>query len=84
MGHNPLWRYLGVSVLLILSLLGCAGTMQDVRQEIQDDRRAAKQKMAQTEKAYEKNEYLGFTSKDSEKWNATDWSMWMDANGGGR
>lgn len=79
-----LWKSLGVILLLTGSLLGCAGSMQDISQEIYDDRRGAKQKLAEIDKAYEQQEYFGLSSKDSEKWNSTDWSMWMDAHGGGR
>ena len=68
--------------MLALGLTGCARFNQDISQEIKQDRLEARQKMEQAEKSYEKREYLGLTSKDSEKWNSTDWSLWMDTHGG--
>ncbi len=82
MAHNSLWKFLGFLLMLALGLTGCAGFNQDISQEIKQDRSEARQKMAQAEKSYEKREYLGLTSKDSEKWNSTDWSLWMDTHGG--
>jgi hypothetical protein len=71
-------------LLLALSLLGCAGMGQDIKQEIRDESREAKQRMAEAEKSYESRRYLGLTSDKSEEWNSTDWSLWMDSQGGGR
>ncbi len=84
MACNPLWKSLGVIPLMAAALLGCAGGLQDIRQEINDDRRTARQTIAQREAFYEKHEYLGFSSDQSEQWNSTDWSLWMDTHGGGR
>ncbi len=84
MAKTPLWRFLVFLVLLALTLLGCGVTPQELRQEIQDESRGARENMARGEKTYEKREYLGITSKDSDNWNSTDWSMWMDTHGGGR
>jgi hypothetical protein len=82
MAHNSLWKFLGFPLMLALGLTGCARFNQDISQEIKQDRLEARQKMEQAEKSYEKREYLGLTSKDSEKWNSTDWSLWMDTHGG--
>ncbi len=84
MAPSTLWKLLGFLLLLALSLLGCAVTGQDIRQELQDDIRGTKEKMARGEETYEKRKYFGLTSEDSEKWNSTDWSLWMDTHGGGR
>ncbi len=78
------WKLLGVTLVLVLTLPGCGVTAQDLKQELQDDRRSTEKAMAQGEKTYEKNEYLGLTSDNSENWNSTDWSLWMDTHGGGR
>ncbi len=83
MPHNLLAKFLGF-LLLALSLSGCTVTSQDLRQEIQDERRGARETMEKAEKSYEKREYLGLTSDKSENWNSTDWSLWMDTHGGGR
>jgi hypothetical protein len=83
MPHNLLGKILGF-LLLALSLLGCAGISQDISQEIKDDRRAAREKMAEAEKSYESRRYFGLTSDKSEEWNSTDWTLWMDMHGGGR
>lgn len=77
-------KFLGLILLLALGLTGCAGLSQDIQQEIRDDSREARQKMAERQESYKQNEYYGFTSKDSDKWNSTDWSLWMDTHGGGR
>jgi hypothetical protein len=76
------WIFLFFLLLLALSPLGCAGLTQDISQEIKQDKLEARQEMEQREKAYEKREYFGLTSKDSDKWNSTDWSLWMDTHGG--
>jgi hypothetical protein len=78
------WKFLSLTLLLTLSLFGCGITTQDLKQEIQDDIRGTREKMSQGEKTYESNKYLGLTSTDSDKWNSTDWTMWMDTHGGGR
>ncbi len=83
MPHNLLAKFLGF-LLLALSLSGCAGGGQDIKQEFKDERRGAQQKMESAEASYEKHEYLGLTSDNSENWNSTDWSLWMDTHGGGR
>jgi len=83
MPHNLLGKFLSF-LLLALPLLGCAGGLQDIKQEIRDESRAAKQSLAQTEQTYESRRYFGFTSDKSEEWNSTDWSLWMDTHGGGR
>jgi len=83
MAHNPLEKFLGF-ILLTLLLMGCSGMAQDIKQEIKDDRREAKEKMEQAEKSYEQHKYFGLSSTDSDKWNSTDWTLWMDAHGGGR
>lgn len=75
------WK--GWLVALVLLLMGCAGLAQDVKQEIRDDVREAQQKMAEQEKSYKQNEYLRYTSDNSDNWNGTDWSLWMDSQGGG-
>ena len=82
MAQSILWKFLGFFMLPALALLGCAVTGQDIRQEFQDESRGTREKMEQAEKSYEKREYLGLTSRDSDKWNSTDWSMWMDTHGG--
>ena len=71
-------------LLIALSLSGCAVTGQDLRQEIQDESRGTREKMEQAEKSYEGRRYFGLTSDNSEEWNSTDWSLWMDNHGGGR
>ncbi len=83
MTDNFFGKFLGF-LLLVLSLSGCAGTGQDLRQELRDENSGIREKMAQAEKSYESRKYIGLTSEDSSKWNPTDWSMWMDAHGGGR
>lgn len=75
---NLLVKFLGFLLLLVLALLGCGVTTQDLKQEIQDERRGT---LERGEKSFEKREYLGLTSKDSEKWDSTDWSLWMDIQG---
>jgi hypothetical protein len=70
-------------LLLTLPLLACAGISQDISQEIKDDRREAREQMAEAEKNYESHQYFGLTSEKSDQWNATDWSLWMDTHGGG-
>jgi hypothetical protein len=82
MAHNPLWKFFGFFPMLALGLTGCAGLNQDISQEIKQDKIEVRQQLEQRENAYEKREYLGLTSKDSENWNSTDWSMWMNAHGG--
>lgn len=84
MVQNPLWKFLVLLLPLACGLTGCAGLSQDISQEIKQDKLEAKQQLEQAEKTYKKNEYLGLTSEDSEKWNSTDWSLWMDTQGGGR
>ena len=71
-------------LLLALSLPACGVSMQDIKQEIQDDTRSTMEQMRRNEASYEKREYLGLTSDKSENWNSTDWSLWMDTHGGGR
>ena len=82
MPHNLLGKFLGF-LLLALSLPGCALTGQDLRQEIQDERRGTRERMEQAEKSYESRRYFGLTSDKSEEWNSTDWTLWMDTHGGG-
>ena len=82
MSYNLRGKLLGF-LLLALSLPSCAVTSQDLRQEIQDESRGTRERMEQAEKSYKNREYLGFTSKDSENWNSTDWSLWMDTHGAG-
>lgn len=82
MAHNPLWKFLGFLLLLVLTLPGCGVSTQELRQEIRDESRGTIEQMTRGEKSYEKREYLGLTSKDSENWNSTDWSLWMDMHGG--
>jgi hypothetical protein len=82
MPHNLLCKFL-CFLLLALPLTGCAVTSQDLRQEIQDERRGTREKMEQAEKSYESRRYLGLTSDKSEEWNSTDWTLWMDTHGGG-
>ncbi len=81
---NLLWKFLGVAPLLVLTLLGCAGSMANLKQEISDDRRTIRQNVAEREYYYEKRQYLGFSSDKPEDWNSTDWSLWVDTQGGGR
>lgn len=81
MVHNSLWKLLDFLLLLALTLPDCGVTTQELRQEIQDENRGTLEKMSRGETTYEKREYLGLTSKDSENWNSTDWSLWMDAHG---
>ena len=83
MSPNFFWKSMGFLLLAAL-LWGCGVTSQDLRQEAQDDLRGTREKLSQAEKSYEKNEYLGLTSKDPNNWNSTDWSLWMDLQGGGR
>ena len=71
-------------LLLTLFLPACGVSLQDIKQEIQDDTRSTMEQMRRNEASYEKREYLGFTSDKSENWNSTDWSLWMDTHGGGR
>ncbi len=77
------WKFLSILLLLALTPFGCGATNQDLRQEIRDDLRGTREQMSQREKAYEKREDFGLTSKDSKDWNSTDWSLWMDSRGGG-
>jgi hypothetical protein len=35
------------------------------------------------EHRYEKHQYLGLSSENPQNWNATDWSLWMNSQGGG-
>ena len=81
MAYNPLWKLLGSLLLLALTLPGCGVTGQDIRQELQDERRGT---MERGEKSSENHKYQGLTYRDSENWNSTDWSLWMDEQGGGR
>jgi hypothetical protein len=83
MPDNLLGKFLGFSVLALI-LSGCGVTGPDLRQEIQDERRGTREQMEQAEKSYEGHRYLGLTSDKSEEWNSTDWSLWMDTQGGGR
>jgi hypothetical protein len=76
------WKFLSLALLLALPLLGCGVTTQDFKQEIQDDIRGSEEKMAQGIEKYEKTKYFGLTTNDSDKWNSTDWSLWMDKHGG--
>jgi hypothetical protein len=81
MAPNCFWKFLGF--LLFTALLGgCGVTSQDLRQEVQDDLRGTREKMSQTEKIYEKNESYGLNPKDANNWNPTDWSIWVDSQGG--
>ncbi|HEY9073323.1 MAG TPA: hypothetical protein VIN67_04240 [Desulfobaccales bacterium] len=77
------WKFLGFFLLAVL-LWGCGVSSQDLRQEVRDDRRGVREKMSQTEKSYEKNEYYGLSSQDPNHWNPTDWQSLMDSQGGGR
>ena len=78
------WKSFAFILVLALPLQGCGVTSQDLRQEAQDEMSGTREKMSQAEKSYEKHEYLGLTSQDPDKWNSTDWSLWMDLQGGGR
>ena len=82
MTHNPLCKFLGFLLLLGFTLPGCGVTTQELRQELEDERRGNLEKMKESEKTYQNREYLGLTAKDSENWNSTDWSLWMDTHGG--
>lgn len=84
MAYNPLWKFLALLLLAALGLMGCAGLSQDISQEIKQDRLEARQKMAEAEKNYESHKNFGYSSENSDNWNATDWSLWMDMHGGGR
>jgi hypothetical protein len=81
MSPNCFWKFLGFLLLAVL-LWGCGVSSQDLRQEAQDDLRGTREKMSQAEKIYEKNESYGLNPKDSDNWNSTDWSIWVDSQGG--
>ena len=82
MGHNLLREFFALLLLLGFTLPGCGVTTQDLRQELQDESRGNREKIEQAQKTYKSREYLGLTSKDSQNWNSTDWSLWMDTHGG--
>ncbi len=82
MTHNPCRKLPGLLLLLALAWPGCGLSNQELRNELQDDRRSAMENLARGEKSYEQREYFGLTSRDSEHWNSTDWSLWMDSQGG--
>jgi hypothetical protein len=68
MKSTKLARKLGSLLVLSLALVGCAGTPPFLEK---------------AGAAYEQHDKIGFSSGSPEKWNATDWSLWMDMQGGG-
>jgi hypothetical protein len=84
MSRNSFGKFFAVSLFLALALTGCAGLSQDISQEIKDDRREAREAMATADKNYKSHEYFSQISENSDRWNNTDWSLWMDTHGGGR
>ncbi len=77
-------KFWGLPLILAVGLTGCAGGGQEIRQEIAQDRLDIRRQIEQQNAAYQKREDIGFSSSDSNNWNSTDWSMWMDTRGGGR
>lgn len=66
---NVLWQFPGFLLPLAFASPGCRVTTQELRRDIQDERRGAMENMAPCEKTYESREYLGVTSKDQKDWN---------------
>ena len=66
--HRWQWRMAAAGLVLALGLAGCA-TLSD--QNIIDMNAAQRRHLD------------GILDPDSNKWNATDWTIWMTMNGGG-
>ncbi len=81
--NNLKWKLSGLLLSLAFALLSCAGLGTDIGQEIKQDRLEARQKMEQAEASYHHRASFGLTSEDPDHWNSTDWTLWMDSQGGG-
>jgi outer membrane biogenesis lipoprotein LolB len=82
MPPNFFWKF-PLFLLLAALLGGCGVTGSDLRQEAQDDLRGTKEKWSRMEKSYESHQYFGYSSQNPDEWNTTDWTLYMDSQGGG-
>jgi Tfp pilus assembly protein PilP len=84
MPPSSFWKFPGFILLSVLLLGGCGVTNQDLRQEVHDDMRGTKERISRMDKSYESHKYFGYSSQDPDQWNTTDWTLYMDSQGGGR
>lgn len=76
-------KFPGLILLAALFLGGCGVTSQDLKQEFQDQMAGNRERAARLEKSYESHKYFGYSSPNTDQWNTTDWTLWMDRQGGG-